>query len=158
MSRSLLAAIEAELTAARHKVAALESAKALLAENAGTTDGPRPGHRMADGTIYVGISPSDGRPMYAMPMDIEGHQSWFRARDLALTQTFGDYADWHVPTKDELDMLYHARETVGGFVGDYYWSSTEHSLYYAWYQYFGHGYRNRSTKTSHYRVRFVRSC
>ena len=32
---------------------------------------------------------------------------------------------WRLPTKDELNSLYLSKDKIGGFAGNYYWSSTE---------------------------------
>jgi len=36
------------------------------------------------------------------------------------------YSDWHLPSKDELRKLFENRTSIGGFVNEYYWSSTEY--------------------------------
>lgn len=36
------------------------------------------------------------------------------------------YNDWHLPSKDELRKLYENRAIIGGFVNEYYWSSTQY--------------------------------
>lgn len=117
----------------------------------------KPGDRMPDGTIYVGVSPTTGRPLYAMPHDLRGLHTWAGAKTAAAEQTFGRHTDWRVPTKEELDMLYCARDAVGGFQRDFYWSSLEHSSSYAWRQYFNLGGQNVNIKTFTIRVRCVRS-
>ena len=52
-------------------------------------------------------------------------------------------SDWHLPSKDELNQLYSNQATVGGFVVNYYWSSSEFDAGSAWAQYFGNGYQNQ---------------
>jgi hypothetical protein len=32
---------------------------------------------------------------------------------------------WHLPNKDEMDLMYSHRDIVGGFVEKYYWTATE---------------------------------
>lgn len=51
------------------------------------------------------------------------------------------YDDWFLPSLDELDLMYENlhRKGLGGFVSSYYWSSSEVSSFYAWYQDFGDG-------------------
>ncbi len=47
------------------------------------------------------------------------------AARLADQHTFGGYADWHLPSKDELHLIYLNRTIIPG-LGTYpYWSSTE---------------------------------
>lgn len=41
------------------------------------------------------------------------------------TALVGGYNDWILPSKDQLNKLWFSRTTVGGFYGNYYWSSTE---------------------------------
>ena len=43
-------------------------------------------------------------------------------------------SDWFLPSKDELNQLYLQRSNVGGFVQPFYWSSTENTGVYAWFQ------------------------
>ena len=60
----------------------------------------------------------------------------------------GGYADWYLPSKDELNELFvelHLNE-IGDFVNVFYWSSTESSEIDAWYQYFLNGNQNASSK------------
>ncbi len=69
----------------------------------------------------------------------EGHFSWNDA--IARCSDFNDkgYSDWRLPTKNELNKLYYAKTAVGGFSGDYYWSSSESGASGAWVQNFGDG-------------------
>jgi hypothetical protein len=43
-------------------------------------------------------------------------------------------SDWFLPSKDELNQLFLQRSNVGGFVQPFYWSSTENTGVYAWFQ------------------------
>ena len=52
--------------------------------------------------------------------------------------TLGGKSDWYLPSKDELDYAYH-RATIGQWPTLYkaaYWTSTENSASFAWYQMF----------------------
>ena len=69
----------------------------------------------------------------------------------------GGYADWYLPSKDELDLLYHARNAVGGFEGRSYWSSSEIDRADAWEQYFGNGNQHWDPKVVGECVRAIRS-
>jgi hypothetical protein len=62
--------------------------------------------------------------------------------------------DWFLPSKDELDAIWD--NGVGGFAGDYYWSSSEAGANAAWSQYFGDGSQYDDGKGAYYRVRAVR--
>ncbi len=48
----------------------------------------------------------------------------------------GNYGDWYLPSKYELNLLYLQKDVVGGFVNAPYWSSTEDSYNRAWSQTF----------------------
>ena len=43
----------------------------------------------------------------------------------------GGYSDWYLPSKDELRKLCYNKVAIGGFVNDYYWSSTESNTFNA---------------------------
>ena len=68
----------------------------------------------------------------------------------------GIYEDWFLPSKDELYKLYMAKDLVGGFYGDYYWTSTEASLDGAWIQSFSSGVQSTYSKAGGFYVRAVR--
>ncbi len=63
---------------------------------------------------------------------------------------------WHLPTKDELNLLYQQQTVVGGFTNVYYWSSTEDDSG-VWSQGFGTGNQDEESKNSSFRVRAVRA-
>jgi hypothetical protein len=44
----------------------------------------------------------------------------------------GGYSDWYLPSKVELNKLYINRVAIGGFTGDFYWSSSEYNSTDAW--------------------------
>jgi hypothetical protein len=69
------------------------------------------------------------------------------------------YGGWRLPTKEELNKLYVNKDVVGGFINDYYWSSSEHeeARYDAWYHNFNNGLRYGSSGVSKFRVRAVRA-
>lgn len=69
----------------------------------------------------------------------------------------GVYSDWYLPSKDELNKLYQNKTAVGGFAGNYYWSSSEDDSGDAWSQFFSNGYQYYSSKNDYLiRVRAVR--
>jgi uncharacterized protein (TIGR02145 family) len=49
------------------------------------------------------------------------------------------YCDWYLPSQDELNKLYLSQTEIGGFVANYYWSSSEYNEGAAWYQSFSNG-------------------
>jgi len=72
--------------------------------------------------------------------------------------TEGSYADWFLPSKDELNKLYLNKGPIGGFAEyDFYFSSSESDAYNAWYQYFGDGLQDYYLKDTPIRVRAVRA-
>ena len=81
------------------------------------------------------------------------------AAELASDYVYGGYDDWYLPSKDELNAMYEnlAVNNVGGFASDGYWSSSEASANYAWFQYFGSGYQFYDNKNIALLVRAVRA-
>lgn len=67
---------------------------------------------------------------------------------------------WCVPSKDELNILYENKTTIGNFsvsTSPYYWSSSEYSSNFVWLQSFSSGGQNGYPKTTtNSRVRCVR--
>jgi hypothetical protein len=77
--------------------------------------------------------------------------------------TIGGFNDWYLPAKDELNVVYTNRASVGG--GDaldvdttYYWASTESNSTQAWLQRFSDGNASGGTKNtaSFCRLRAIR--
>ena len=79
------------------------------------------------------------------------------AASLARKYTDGDYHDWYLPSKDELNKLYLSRWVVGGFAFANYWSSSEYNNSNAWNQYFYDGYQYSYSKNFTDSVRAVRA-
>ena len=81
----------------------------------------------------------------------------------ANSYTYGGFADWFLPSKDEILELYDVCEPLGGYLNNYYWSSSEGtgSSEYAWAQGFNpdhsSGYPSVSAKGASAPVRPVRS-
>lgn len=70
----------------------------------------------------------------------------------------GGYSDWHLPSRDELTILYQNRVAIGGFGTGYHWSSTEYNYdaSFAWVRDFTSGYSGNGGKNGSYNVRAVR--
>jgi len=77
------------------------------------------------------------------------------AASLARAYNGGGYTDWFLPSKDELNLMYENRESIGA--SGFYWSSTEYDFLFAWNQFFFNGYQTNFNKVSSERVRAVRA-
>ncbi|MBK8966917.1 MAG: DUF1566 domain-containing protein [Lewinellaceae bacterium] len=66
--------------------------------------------------------------------------------------------DWYLPAAGELKAMYDQLGPGGenGFANEYYWSSSEYNLGFAWLQYFVDGFQFSNFKDSFYRCRCVR--
>jgi hypothetical protein len=87
------------------------------------------------------------------------------AADICSNLVLAGYTDWFLPSKDELNLMYlnigqgnaMGLGNVGGFANNFYWSSTELAINYAWYYNFGNGSTNNSNKNATVYVRAVRA-
>jgi hypothetical protein len=73
------------------------------------------------------------------------------AIQIAADYTNNSKTDWHLPSRDEWSQLYIQNATVGGFLTDDYWSSSESSASAAWFQRLSDGKqysRLKSTNTN----------
>jgi hypothetical protein len=69
----------------------------------------------------------------------------------------GNYGDWYLPSKYELNLLYLQKKVVGGFAIGNYWSSNEYSLGDAWEQDMNNGVQPESGKIDKENVRAIRA-
>jgi hypothetical protein len=80
------------------------------------------------------------------------------AASLCSKLALGDSGGWYLPSLDELDKMYVNQAAIGGFAGDYYWSSSEDTVTQAWLIYFPTGFEDNGYKDwTGGRVRAVRS-
>jgi len=87
------------------------------------------------------------------------------AAQLCDALSYGGYDDWFLPSTNELNAIWDnlvddgtgANSGVGGFAGDFYWSSSEYSSIYACYQSFLSGSQHYNLKSLTRRVRAVRA-
>jgi nucleoside-diphosphate-sugar epimerase len=79
------------------------------------------------------------------------------AASIARAHRGGNYADWYLPSKDELNILYINRFAIGGFANNAYWSSSEQGLSYAWLQVFSSGIKDYAIKDFAVYVRAIRA-
>lgn len=90
----------------------MEKETGIMGESAkkDTSNAPEIGAVMADGTIYAGLSPNTGRPMFAAPADAPLTLNFKAAAKYAKELHIGDKNDFRVPTPEELDVLFHNRD------------------------------------------------
>jgi len=93
-----------------------------------------------------------------------GEYDWDTAIKMAQNFRGGGFSNWHLPNKDELDLMYQnlSLKGLGGFdtSGDtgLYWSSSEYETGYAWFQNFNSGFQaNAIGNDTPCRVRAVRA-
>jgi len=123
---------------------------------------PQVGKKMPDGTVYAGISPTTGKPMYAAPVDAPLSYTFNKALRYAENLDAYGHRDWHAPTNEELNVLFRNRAAIGGFnetgsiLGGWYWSSSQTNDYRAWSQRFSDGDQNDASKYADWSLRCVR--
>ncbi|NNC95779.1 MAG: DUF1566 domain-containing protein [Chitinophagales bacterium] len=73
--------------------------------------------------------------------------------------SIGEFSDWFLPSKDELDLMYWnlKMNDLGGFTNNFYWSSTEDFEGDSWIQNFANGAQGSNFKEDLAFVRAVRS-
>ncbi|MCX6204442.1 MAG: DUF1566 domain-containing protein, partial [Bacteroidetes bacterium] len=84
------------------------------------------------------------------------------AAAIAKAHRGGNYSDWYLPNKNELNKLYIGRIALGTIVTGGYWSSSEFDAtnsykFHAWYQDFGNGSQGVTYKTNTLCVRAIRA-
>ena len=87
------------------------------------------------GGIVFYVDGSGAHGLEAQASDEDSALDWHAAINAAQAYGYG----WHLPTKEELNLLYQQKEIVGGIDDDFYWSSTVVSEGCAWQQNFGGG-------------------
>ncbi len=112
---------------------------------------------------YVFLLSSDSKHgLVAETHDQSTSSSWYDAQDNISNQanhsTNGKkFTDWRLPTKHELNLMYIARTSIGGFAGNFYWSSTEFDGLYAWALHFSTGNQYYRPKSDLHYVRAIRA-
>lgn len=79
------------------------------------------------------------------------------AAQLCANALIGNYCDWYLPSRYELNLLYLQKNVVGGFANAYYWSSTEYQMNNAFFHFFLDGNWSFSDKSNIMRVRAIRA-
>lgn len=126
---------------------------------------PEIGDVMKDGTIYAGISPETGKPMYAAPTDAPVRMDIEDAEKYAKKLEVGDKKDFRVPSKGELNVLFQNKEkgalkgtfnTVASSDTSSYWSTTRFQSGSRWGQKFSDGDQDFRYRLDRYSVRCIR--
>src|SRR5947209_1751727 len=114
---------------------------------------PKIGDKQIDGSIYAGISPDTGKPMYTTRADAPLTYSFNQAQKCATTLHAYGNLDWRVPTKGELNVLFQNRAAIGGVdesgsdPDGWYWSSSHFgNTDFVWDQRFSDGFQNYGSK------------
>ena len=106
----------------------------------------------------------NGSGLVAAMEDLPDYYNWDQANSQASSYSSEGYTGWHLPSRDELQLMYNTigqgADNSGNFEYTWYWSSSEYHNYdYAWYVSFhsdsGNAYTNGKHNT--YRVRVIRS-
>ena len=82
------------------------------------------------------LTSDNGEQIEVYPKNLDGAYSWNDA--IAACEALGD--GWHLPTKEELNLLFSNKEKIDGFKEGFYWSCSEFSTTFAWAQYWDSGY------------------
>ena len=101
------------------------------------------------------LTSDNGEQIEVYPKNLDGAYSWNDA--IAACEALGD--GWHLPTKEELNLLFSNKEKIDGFKEGDYWSCSEYSTTNAWSQNWHSGYpgaQGNVDKSSAYYVRAVR--
>ena len=101
------------------------------------------------------LTSDNGEQIEVYPKNLDGAYSWNDA--IAACEALGD--GWHLPTKEELNLLFSNKEKIDGFKEGDYWSCSEYSTTGAWAQFWysgNPGYQVGYSKTAAYYVRAVR--
>lgn len=94
-------------------------------------------------------------------IEIQGSGNY--AASVAARYNGGNFGDWYLPSKDELNLMYQQKDLIGNLSG-FYWSSTEVAVSgtdatydFAWTQSFSNGLQFNSTlKNQLFKVRPIR--
>jgi hypothetical protein len=100
------------------------------------------------------ISPITGDKVQVALQDL-GEMNWYDAKKACANLG----SDWRLPTKEELEVMYKELHLKGkgNFAKNWYWSSTEKDVYFAWFVHFDDGGAIELFKNIKVRVRAVRA-
>jgi hypothetical protein len=86
------------------------------------------------------------------PKETEAFLNWFDAKLYCFALNIDGKIGWRLPTKEELDSIYHSENDFGS----YYWSVTESINNQSLVLSFSNGWRYIQFKTNRFYVRAVR--
>jgi hypothetical protein len=131
----------------------------LKAEPARAANAPPAIGQPWQGGVYAGVSRGeDGGPdahLVLAPDEPGKCHEWQAAIDWAATVRAGGHDDWQLPTRVESALLYaNLRDQFD--TSAWYWTRSQYSAGYAWYQNFNHGNQLNYVKSYEGRARAVR--
>lgn len=112
--------------------------------------------------------PKTGTPLYVIPADAPLALEWKAAMDYAANLDAHGHKDWHLPTRQELNVLFDNRASIQNFdatVGTaedgnsypgLYWTSVKGVISFAWFHRFSDGVQRSFYNTTPLAVRCVR--
>ncbi|MFA4854876.1 MAG: DUF1566 domain-containing protein [Candidatus Omnitrophota bacterium] len=106
-------------------------------------------------TDALGTTLWDGKNNTDKIISVQGNTGNYAAK-LCRDYRGGGYADWYLPSNEELGILLNHKEIVGITTPGAYWSSTEYSLRNAWVWFFDGGNWTIDYKNNLYNVWAVR--
>jgi TolB-like protein len=99
----------------------------------------------------------EGKKAYEVS-EILGEANWETAKTIAKNFRGGDYSDWYLPTKDQLNLVYKNLRKTGKISGNsWHWSSAEYNDIGAWFQEFSDGSQSFGYKIHPHSVRAIRA-
>lgn len=119
-----------------------------------TTPTPGTTYKIGDkgpsGGIVFFIDATREHGLEAQPTDYNNRQKLYWSDAVIAATSYGN--GWHLPTKDELDLLTRYHDVVGSFYDDQYWSSTEKDSQTIWTQAIGTGGNPFTTRKDLYQL------
>lgn len=67
------------------------------------------------------------------------------------------YTDWFLPSKNELNLMYLQKGTIGKFANTYYWTSSQYDEFSSWAQHFFNGNQDNNGKYTTAHARAIRA-
>ena len=118
----------------------------------------KPGDMYQGGKIFY-VDPTYRHGLVVDTVDL-GLTNWEDATNICSNYRSGGYSDWRLPTKEDLNLLYKQKDTLGGFINYKYWSNEElpskEDDDSAYYENFTNGTQGKAAQSDIYTVRAVR--